>query len=307
MMIDLMWLGRNCRLVCAAAAILALLAPAAHAQQTFKTPDEAASALVAAVKSGSKLDLIRVLGFGSGQIVDSGDEVADNESQQRFLSAYEARHNVKIDGAKASLIVGLDDFPFPIPLTQEKSGWKFDTMAGRLEILYRRIGRNELDAIQTCLAYVDAQNEYAEKDRTGAGVGVYAQRVVSFAGKRDGLYWPSTDGDSSPLGELFAQAAAEGYRIGEARAPFHGYYYRILTQQGPNAPGGVLNYVVKGKMIGGFALIAYPAVYGNSGVMTFLVNHSGTVYEKDLGGSTGSIVKHTIWFDPDQTWRKVAP
>ena len=151
--------------------------------------------------------------------------------------------------------------------------------------MYRRIGRNELDAIQTCLAYVDAQNEYADKDR-GEGAGVYAQRIVSSSGKKDGLYWPASDGDASPLGELVAQASVEGYKAGEGRTPYHGYYYRILTQQGPNAPGGALNYVVKGKMIGGFALVAYPAEYGNSGVMTFLVNHAGTVYQKDLGDDT---------------------
>ena len=204
------------------------------------------------------------------------------------------------------IILGNDDFPFPIPLTRNKSGWEFDTAAGRLEILYRRIGRNELDAIQTCLAYVDAQNEYAEKDRTGAGVGVYAQRIVSTTGKKDGLYWPSSDGEQSPLGELAAQASAEGYKVGAGSHPYHGYYFRILTQQGPNAPGGTLNYVVRGKMIGGFALIAYPAEYGNSGVMTFLVNHAGTVYQKDLGDYTMRLVQRMNWFDPDQTWKKVS-
>ena len=195
--------------------------------------------------------------------------------------------------------------PFPIPLIRKKAGWEFDTEAGRLEILYRRIGRNELDAIQTCLAYVDAQNEYAEKDRTGGGRGVYAQRIVSAAGKKDGLYWPSSDGDQSPLGELAAQASAEGYEVGSGSVPYHGYYYRILKQQGPNAPGGTLNYVVKGKMIGGFALVAYPAEYGNSGVMTFLINHTGTVYQKDLGNGTLRLVTRMTWFDPDQTWKKV--
>jgi len=188
---------------------------------------------------------------------------------------------------------------------RKKAGWEFDTAAGRLEILYRRIGRNELDAIQTCLAYVDAQNEYAEKDRTGEGAGVYAQRVVSASGKKDGLYWPSSDGGQSPLGELAARASAEGYEVGSGPAPYHGYYYRILKQQGPNAAGGTLNYVVKGKMIGGFALVAYPAEYGNSGVMTFLVNHTGTVYQKDLGNNTLRLVTHMTWFDPDQTWKKV--
>jgi hypothetical protein len=210
--------------------------------------------------------------------------------------------NVVVEGEKASLVIGADDFPFPIPLTRQKAGWKFDTPAGRLEILYRRIGRNELDAIQTCLAYVDAQNEYAEKDRTGAGPGVYAQRIVSSSGKKDGLYWPASDGDASPLGEFVA--SAEGYKAGAGRTPYHGYYYRVLTQRGPNAPGGTLSYVVKGKMIGGYGLLAYPAEYGNPGVMTFLVNHSGTVYQKDLGDYTMRLVSRMLWFDPDQTWKK---
>jgi len=246
-----------------------------------------------------------VLGRDGVEIVFSGDEVADREARERFVGAYDAKHNVTVEGDKASLVVGADDFPLPIPLIRQEANWKFDTAAGRLEVLYRRIGRNELDAIQTCLAYVDAQNEYAEKDRTGAGPGVYARRIVSSSGKKDGLYWPASDGEASPLGELVAQASQEGYKAGAGRAPYHGYYYRILTRQGPNAPGGVLNYIVKGKMIGGFALLAYPAEYGNSGVMTFLVNHSGTVYQKDLGNYTTSLAGLMTWFDPDQTWKKV--
>jgi hypothetical protein len=201
-------------------------------------------------------------------------------------------------------MLGKDDFPFPIPLRQTKSGWEFDAAEGRVEILYRRIGRNELNAIQASLAFVDAENEYADKDR-GAGPGVYAQRIISSPGKKDGLYWPP-DGDQSPLGELAAVASAEGYKVGSAEPqPYHGYYYRILTRQGPNAPGGEMDYVVNGKMIGGFALVAYPAEYGNSGVMTFVVNHKGTVYQKDLGELTESVAKRMKQFNPDQTWKKV--
>ena len=277
------WL-RHATGLLAAAALLAGIS-SANAQQVFKTPEEAATALAAAVKSGAPRDILKVLGRDGVEIVFSGDEVADREARERF--------------------VGADDFPLPIPLIRQETNWKFDTAAGRLEVLYRRIGRNELDAIQTCLAYVDAQNEYAEKDRTGAGPGVYARRIVSSSGKKDGLYWPASDGDASPLGELVAQASEEGYKAGAGRTPYHGYYYRILTRQGPNAPGGVLNYVVKGKMIGGFALLAYPADYGNSGVVTFLVNHSGTVYQKDLGDYTMSLAERMTWFDPDQTWKKV--
>jgi hypothetical protein len=283
-------------------AMVCLVVPEARAQQRYASPDEAASALAAAVKSGARRDMLRVLGSGGDDIISSGDEVADAESRARFTTAYDARHSIKLDGdKKAVVILGNDDFPFPIPVMKKKAGWEFDTAAGRLEILYRRIGRNELDAIQTCLAFVDAQNEYAEKDR-GQGAGVYAQRIVSSTGNKDGLYWP---GDDSPLGELAAQASAEGYKVGEGPIPYHGYYYRILTQQGPNVPGGTLSYVVKGKMIGGFALLAYPAEYGNSGVVTFLVNHSGVVYQKDLGNSTVALVKRMNFFDPDQTWKKV--
>ena len=295
---------RNWTSAPAAAVILCLLTPAALAQESFKTPDEAAAQLAAAVKSGSQRDILKVLGSDGEDVVSSGDNVADAEARQRFAAAYDAKHSINLEGdKKAVIILGTDDFPFPIPLARNRAGWEFDTAAGRLEILYRRIGRNELDAIQTCLAYVDAQNEYAEKNHTGGGAGVYAQRIVSATGKRDGLYWP---GDDSPLGELAAQASAEGYKVGAGPVPYHGYYFRILTQQGPNAPGGTLSYVVKGKMIGGFALIAYPAEYGNSGVTTFLVNHAGTVYQKDLGDYTMSLVKRMNWFDPDQTWKKVS-
>jgi len=284
-------------------ACLLWLMPAAKAQQSFNSPDDAASALASAVKSGIGRDMLKVLGPDGEDIVVSGDEVADKAAREKFLAAYDTRHSVKVDGKRAALIVGADDFPFPIPLVHTKSGWEFDTDEGRQEILYRRIGRNELDAIQSCLAFVDAQNEYAEKDR-GLGVGVYAQRIVSSPGKKDGLFWRD-DGDPSPLGELAAEASSEGYKLEGKGAPYHGYYYRILKAQGSNAPGGALNYVVKGKMIGGFALIAYPAEYGNSGVMTFLVNHAGTVFQKDFGDRTARIAERMTSFNPDQTWKKV--
>jgi DUF2950 family protein len=283
---------------------LAVLPAASQAQQSFSSPEQAAAALAAAVKSGTNRSILSVLGSAGSDIVDSGDEVADAEMRQRFITAYDAKHSIKAEGnKKATLIVGDDDFPFPIPLSSTGSGWEFDTKAGRLEILYRRIGRNELDAIQTSLAYVDAQNEYAEKDH-GLGIGVYAQRIVSSTGKKDGLFWHD-DSDPSPLGELAAAASREGYNPDGDGAPYHGYYYRILKAQGSDAPGGALSYLVNGKMIGGFALIAYPAEYGNSGVMTFLVNHSGTVYQKDLGKRTDIIAKRMRVFDPDQTWKKV--
>jgi hypothetical protein len=289
----------------AAIMTLALSISMAHAQQAYPSPEDAVAALAAAVKTGTNRAMLTVLGNRAGDIVESGDDVADAGTRQRFLAAYDTRHSIRAEGnKKATLILGADDFPFPIPLVNNKSGWEFDTAAGRIEILYRRIGRNELDAIQTSLAFVDAQNEYAEKDRTGEGVGVYAQRIVSSPGKKDGLFWRD-DRDPSPLGELAAQASAEGYEVGGQTAPYHGYYFRILKGQGPDAPGGALYYVVRGKMIGGFALIAYPAEYGNSGVMTFMVNHAGTVYQKDLGRRTEIIAKRINLFDPDQTWKKV--
>jgi hypothetical protein len=284
---------------------LALMNSASRAQQSFPSPEDAAAALAAAVKDGTKREILKVLGNGAEDIVTSGDDVADAQTRKAFVSTYDAKHSIKVEGnKKATLILGTEDFPFPIPLINTKSGWEFDADAGRIEILYRRIGRNELDVIQTCLAFVDAENEYAEKDRTGDGAGVYAQRVVSSPGKKDGLFWRD-DADPSPLGELAAQASAEGYKAGEQPAPYHGYYFRILKGQGADAPGGALHYVVKGKMIGGFALIAYPAEYGNSGVMTFMVNHAGIVYQKDIGRQTETIAKRIMLFDPDQTWKKL--
>src|SRR3954470_4149272 len=306
-MIELKSLRRAAAVGLGAIAAMALLSSASLAQQAYPSPEDAAAALAAAVKAGTTSGILKVLGKDGQDIVESGDDVADAEARQRFLSGYDARHSVKVEGnKKATLILGADDFPFPIPLVNNRAGWEFDAAAGRQEILYRRIGRNELDAIQTSLAYVDAQNEYAEKDRTGEGVGIYAQNIVSNPGKKDGLFWRD-DRDPSPLGELAAQASAEGYKTGEQEqaAPFHGYYFRILKGQGSDAPGGALYYVVKGKMIGGFALVAYPAEYGNSGVMTFLVNHAGTVYQKDLGSRTEIIARRLTLFDPDQTWKKV--
>ncbi|AJA61776.1 MULTISPECIES: DUF2950 domain-containing protein [Bradyrhizobium] len=281
---------------------LVLMGTASQAQQSYPTPEEAASALAAAAKSGPR-DILKVLGRAADDIVSSGDEVADADIRARFVSMYDAKHAIKAEAnKKATLLLGPDDFPFPIPLVNTKAGWEFDTDEGRIEVLRRRIGRNELDAIQTALAYVDAQNEYADKDR-GQGAGVYAQRFLSTPGKKDGLFWRD-DNDPSPLGALVAEASAEGYKPGEGPAPYHGYYFRILKGQGPDAPGGALNYVVKDKMIGGFGLIAWPAEYGNSGVMTFVVNHAGTVYEKDLGRRTDFVAPRMTLFDPDQTWKK---
>jgi hypothetical protein len=290
------------------AALLCVAASVAGAQQAFKTPDEAASALVNAAKTGDRKAIVTVLGPDGEDIVSSGDEVADSATRQKFVAAYDAKHQIEMEGDnKAVMVIGLEEFPVPIPLVRKDGVWRFDTAAGREEILARRIGKNELDAIQASLAYVDAQNEYAEKDRTGAGVGTYAQRIISQPGKKDGLYWPTSEGeDASPLGELVAQATAQGYRAGGGRTPFHGYYFRVLTKQGAAAPGGELEYIVRGKMIGGFALVAYPAEYRNSGVMTFIVDHAGTVFQKDLGPETAKLAERMSAFNPDKTWQKVS-
>jgi hypothetical protein len=288
------------------AAVLAFaMASVANAQQSFRTAEEAADALVSAARTGDRKGLLTVLGRDGVDIVSSGDAVADASARNRVVEAYDAKHQVVLEGAdKAVLIIGREDWPFPIPLARKDGTWRFDTAAGRDEILFRRIGRNELNAIETCLAYVDAQQDYA--DQGVAGNGVYAQRIVSRLGKKDGLYWPAqSSADESPLGELAASAAAEGYHAGQQRAPYHGYYYKVLTRQGPNASGGTLDYVVRGRMIGGFALVAYPAQYRNSGVMTFLVNHQGNVYEKDLGPNTARIAAGMTAFNPDSTWRRV--
>ena len=287
------------------AAVLALAVAVANAQQSFKTAEEAVDALVSAAKADDRSAVLTVLGRDGADIVSSGDAVADASARNRVIEAYDAKHQLVMEGAdKAALIIGREDWPFPIPLVRKDGTWRFNTAAGREEILYRRIGRNELSAIQACLAYVDAQQEYAE--RGIAGNGVYAQHIVSRPGKKNGLYWPAqSNADESPLGELAASAAAEGYRVGQQRAPYHGYYYKVLTRQGPNASGGALDYIVRGRMIGGFALLAYPAEYRNSGVMTFLVNHQGNVYEKDLGPNTARIAASMTAFNPDNTWRRI--
>jgi len=287
-------------------AVLAFaLASPATAQQSFKTPEEAVDALVTASKSSDRKGVLTVLGPAALELVSSGDEVADAAARKRVLEAYDAKHQVVMEGAdKAVLMIGTQEWPFPIPIVRKGDAWQFDTAAGRDEILFRRVGRNELSAIQASLAYVDAQDEYAEKGIAGSGV--YAQRIVSTPGKKDGLYWPVQAGEGdSPLGDLAASAAAEGYRAGQQRMPYHGYYYKILTRQGSSAPGGEIDYIVRGKMIGGYALVAYPAEYGNSGVMTFLVNHQGIVYEKDLGPNTARIASGMTSFNPDGTWQKV--
>ena len=290
------------------AALLGFGAPA-FAQEQFGTPEAAVEALVAAARSGDGETILKVLGRDGKPIVSSGDPVADSNIRQDFVSAYDAKHAIEMEGdGTQTLVIGSDDWPFPIPLVNKAGQWQFNTNEGLDEILRRRIGRNELSTIQVSLAYVQAQNEYASLDPAGQGRGVYAQRIVSRPGKKDGLYWPTAEGEEpSPLGDLAAQAAAEGYKTGSTPIPYHGYYYRILTRQGATASGGAYDYLAKGKMIGGFALIAYPAEYGNSGIMTFMVNQDGTVFQKDLGDRTERFARRIETFDPATGWQKVEP
>ena len=287
-------------------AALFICAPAS-AQQQFDSTEDAVMALVTAAKEHHKSAINKILGPKGEKIISSGDKIADNRAREDFVAAYDKKHAIEKDGEdKATLVIGDNDWPFPIPLVLKDEKWSFDTKAGLDEILTRRIGRNELSAIQVSLAYVQAQTEYASLDPEKAGPHVYAQRIVSSSGKKDGLYWPTAEGEEpSPLGDLAAKASAEGYKAGKRPRPYHGYYYRILKRQGPGAAGGAYDYVVNGKMIGGFALIAYPAQYGNSGIMTFMVNQDGTVFQKDLGERTEKIARKIETFDPDAEWKKV--
>lgn len=279
-------------------------------QKTFKSSEEAVKSLMDALRSNNTKELLAIFGTAGKEIISSGDEVADKAGSERFVKDYEEMNKLeKETDKKVILVVGNHEWPFPIPIVKKGETWVFDTKTGKEEMLNRRIGRNELNTIQTCLAIVDAQREYAMKDRDSNKLLEYAQKFWSTKGKKDGLYWEAKEGEEqSPLGALAARAVEEGYKErkpGDNPAPYHGYFYRILKAQGKNAPGGAYDYVVRGKMIGGFALVAFPAEYGASGVMTFIVNHDGVVYQKDLGKETGKITKAMTKFDPDKTWKKV--
>jgi hypothetical protein len=279
-------------------------------QKVFPSPQEAVAALVAAARAGDMKELSAILGPEGNKLISSGDEVADNNARDRFIRMYEEKKQVTdATDTKAILEIGREAWPFPIPIVKAAGGWYFDTKEGKEEILNRRIGRNELSTIQTCLAYVDAQGEYASKDRLGDGLFEYAQKFASEPGKKDGLYWEAKEGEEqSPMGSLVASAKDEGYtrrKSSTGPVPYHGYLYKILKAQGRSAPGGAYDYVARGRMIGGFALVAYPAEYGASGIMTFIVNHGGLVYEKDLGRRTASVARAMKRFDPDKTWHEV--
>lgn len=276
-------------------------------QEAFATPEAAVNALIGATRSGRISMLDHILGPRGASLVRSGDPVADRSARERFVAAYDRKHDIELQGsARAVLTVGAENWPMPIPLVRTASGWRFDTAAGREEILDRRIGRNELSVIQVCRAYVEAQREYAAlAAHAGAGT-EYAQHFLSRNGRRDGLYWATRPGEpQSPMGPLIAQARALGYapgRGGVKRQAYYGYYFHILTAQGPHAPGGERNYLANGRMTGGFALLAYPAQYGDSGIMTFIVNQDGIVFEKNLGPKTAASAAAIARYDPDPSW-----
>jgi hypothetical protein len=294
--------------------VLALLAAGCQSapKGTYKSPEAAVDSLVNALRTGNTVQLDEIFGKDGAAIASSGDVVDDRNNYDKFIDAYDARHELTlVNEDEVTLVIGKTDWPFPVPIVKENGRWLFDTAAGKDEILNRRIGRNELETIQVCLAIVDAQREYARLDPNGAGLPVYAQRVISEPGKKNGLYWPTPEGTPpSPLGPLVAQAAEEGYAttrpITGEPAPYHGYHYRLLTSQGEHAPGGKRDYLVEGRLLGGFAVVAFPAEYGNSGIMTFVVNHEGVVYQKDLGSNTREAAMSISTFDPGEGWTQAA-
>lgn len=281
-------------------------------QKSFHSPAEAVRFLYEAVKNGDNSALTLILGPGAEKIINSGDPVADKADREHFLALYGTKNRLEKKGnSRAVLFLGSDDFPFPLPLVRKGGGWRFDTRAGTREILTRRIGKNELAVMDVLNSYLDAQREYARKDHDSNGVLEFASRLSSSPGKQDGLFWETKDGaETSPLGPLVARADCEGYGAGflaPEPEPFHGYYFKLLTAQGKNAEGGAFDYLVNGKMVLGFALLAYPAGYRSSGVMTFMVNQGGFIYEKDLGKETARLARQITSFDPDKSWKRVEP
>ena len=284
-----------------------LMAGEAAGQKSFISPQQAVVSLVAAVQGDNHTELLAILGPGSEDLISSGDRVADQNGRARFLKAYEKKNSLEPeDEGRMVLLVGERDYPFPIPIVRQVDVWRFDTKAGIEEILNRRIGRNELHTIEVMHAYTDAQREYACMKRNGGGP-EFAQQFGSSEGKKNGLYWESGDDEAeSPFGPLIARATREGYTGGLAEdppEPFHGYYFKILKGQGKHAKGGSFDYVADGKMVLGFALVAYPAKYGASGIMTFIVNQEGLIYEKDLGEDTAAAAMAMTEFDPDDSWK----
>ena len=300
---------RSLALVLVLSLSLTAVCLAADKGQVFSTPEAAVNALATAANAKDRDALRSLFGLDADELVASDQVQRSNELADFTVAFDQTNHVVHESDTRCVLEVGPAHWPFPIPLVKEDGQWFFDTEAGKEELLNRRIGRNELSTLEVVRAYVDAQREYARRDRDGDQVLEYAQHLVSAPGAKDGLYWsPNLDGEISPLGPLVAEAQDEGYRLESkgqtvGRTPFHGYYFKILTRQGKSAPGGKYNYIINGNMIGGFALVAWPADYGESGIMTFIVNQQGRVYQKDLGEGTKKIAEKVIVYDPDATWR----
>ena len=274
----------------------------------FDSPQAAVDAFVAALQKNDQAELTRLLGPGIDGLLSSGDPVQDQADRERFLAAYATKHSLQAEGDGTQvLVVGDNDWPFPIPLVEHKGRWHLDGNAGADELVYRRIGNNELGAIAVSRGFVAAQQEYAAQGHDGDPPGIYALKLISDEGTQNGLYWPVADGEPpSPAGPFVARAAAEGYRRNDADpSPYHGYYYRMLYAQGPNAAGGAKDYFKDGVLTEGYALVAWPAEYGVSGVQTFIVNQDGTVYQKDLGEDTATAADAILLFDPDPSWTAV--
>ena len=285
---------------------LGLSAAIQQTPKSFDTPEAAMAAIIDAANQNDSSALIKLLGPGSDDIVSTGSAAEDKDRREEFVRLAHEKSRLNVDPAnpnRATFTVGTQETPFPVPLLNKNGKWMFDTAAGRVEILAHRIGRNELDTVQACRGYVEAQLQYADKDHSGNGFLEYAQRLQSTPGKQDGLYWEGTSGSLIP--KSFAEAAANYPEGPTKQTPYHGYYFHVLRSQGPEAQGGEFNYVVKGNMIGGFALVAWPAQYGVTGIMTFTVNHLGIVYEKDLGPNSASIARAMPSFNPDKTWHRV--
>lgn len=309
---------RDCgKLRCSSVQLLSLLllvfglptcvvAQAASGQKTFSRSSEAVTALVAAARTGDEAQLLAVLGPDGKDLIDSGDPVADKKNLQWFAKAYDTKHSLTVPApGYKTLVVGTNDWPMPIPLVRDGTSWYFDSAQGRDEIVNRRIGENELGAIAVCEGYYRAQKEYAAKGHDGLPPKLYAQKFSSEPGKQNGLYWPVAAGKpQSPMGPAVAEAAAEGYGGGGPQ-PYHGYLYKRLMAQGPDAAGGAKDYIVNGKQSGGFAFLAYPAKYGSSGIMTFIVNQDGVIYQKDLGDNTEKTAPGITEFNPDKSWSEI--
>jgi hypothetical protein len=285
---------------------MCVMAQAASGQKTFSKPAEAVQALVAATRAGDEAQMLAVLGPDGKDLIDSGDPVADKKGFEGFVKSYETKHSLTVTApGYITLIVGANDWPMPIPLVRDGTSWYFDSAQGRDEIVNRRVGENELGTIAVCEGYYRAQKEYAARGHDGLPAGLYAQKFSSDDGKQNGLYWPVAAGKKqSPMGPAVAAATAEGYG-GGGPEPYHGYMYKRLNAQGPDATGGAKSYVVNGRQSGGFALLAYPAKYGSSGIMTFIVNQDGVIYQKDLGDSTETAAPSIMSFNPDKSWSEI--